>query len=160
VYFTVIGVISDWSIWIWYMYPVVPATAVATAGAIHAALSRRACDARRWHLALPVAAGLAGFAVIAVEAPRSPWQGVAILEVSRALAAFATEPPGRYAMGDRAGAFGFLTDQPVVQLEGLVGDPALIASIRARRPLLEELAARGIDYYVGSRLGRAGECWR
>src|SRR5262249_27730478 len=116
VYFAVIGLISDWGLWIWYMYPVVPATAIAAAGAAHA-LTPRAGARCGWRGVLPVAAILASLAIIAHEAPRSPAQGRAILGVSRALAAFAAAHPGRYAMGDRAGTFAFLTDQPVVQLE-------------------------------------------
>ena len=29
VYFTITGILSDWAIWLWYMYAVVPASAVA-----------------------------------------------------------------------------------------------------------------------------------
>jgi hypothetical protein len=90
---------------------------------------------------------------------RTPEPHHSIVATGRALAAFAAAHPGRYAMGDRAGAFGFLTDQRVVQTEGLVGDAALLAAIRARRPLLAELAARGVDYYVGSDMVQDGDCW-
>jgi len=51
--------------------------------------------------------------------------------------------PGATRWATGPGVFGFLTDQRVVQTEGLVGDAHLLTAIRARRPLLEELAARG-----------------
>jgi hypothetical protein len=158
-YYAVLGVISTWEIWGWYLYPVVPATAVAAAGIMHAMAGERSAR-RDWTLVVPIAAALAGFALVIVQAPQRSVQGSAIIATGRALAGFAAAHPGRYAMGDRAGAFAFLSDQPVVQLEGLVGDAALLESIRARRPLLDALAARGVDYYVGTSMPREAGCWR
>ncbi len=159
-YYAVLGVISDWVIWVWYLYPLVPAGAVAGAGIVQW-LSERAGDAlrRTLLLMLPAGVGIAAGATMVYQARHVPEVGHVIVDAGRALAAFAAANPGRYAMGDRAGAFAFLTDRQVVQLEGLVGDDALLAAIGARRSLLEELAARGIDYYVGTRMPRVDDCW-
>jgi hypothetical protein len=156
-YCAVLAVVSDWTIWGWYMYPIVPVTAITAAGVIHAiaGLGARG-DAP---LALPVAIALAAAALVLDQAPRRPRTEVALVEAAYRLAAFAAENPGRYAMGDRAGSFSFLTDQPVVQMEGLVGDTALLAAIRGRRSLLGELAARNVDYYVGTAMPREDGCW-
>jgi len=142
-------------VWPWYMYALVPATALAAAAVVEAmpALWRTA------PLALPAAVGLIGAGLVVHIALRTQEPHDSIVRTGRALAGFAADHPGRYAMSDRAGVFGFLTDQRVVQTEGLVGDTRLLAAIRARRPLLEELAARGVDYYVGSDMARDGDCW-
>jgi hypothetical protein len=155
IYLLLLAVISDWMIWPWYMYALVPGTALATAAVSEAFRPL-------WHkapLVLPAAVGLVGAGLVVHVALRTPEPHHSIVETGRALAAFAQAHPGRYAMGDRAGAFGFLTDQRVVQTEGLVGDASLLAAIRARRPLLEELAVRGVDYYVGSDMMQDGDCW-
>jgi hypothetical protein len=155
IYLLLLAVISDWMIWPWYMYALVPATALAAAAV--AEVARPVWQ--RAPMALPAAMGLVGAGLVVHIALRTPEPHHSIVETGRVLAAFAAAHPGRYAMGDRAGAFAFLTDQRVVQTEGLVGDAALLAAIRARRPLLEELAARGVDYYVGSDMARDGDCW-
>ncbi|HEY3875096.1 MAG TPA: hypothetical protein VGM92_06440 [Candidatus Kapabacteria bacterium] len=64
--------------------------------------------------------------------------------------AFTDSHPGRYAMGDRAGLTAYLTHQPILQLEGLAADQAVIDSISARAHLLNVLRKYGVRYYIVS----------
>ena len=64
------------------------------------------------------------------------------------VAAFAEKHPGRYAMGDYAGAPSYLTGRPILQLEGLAADPGLVDHIRNEDDLTEALKEYNIDYLV------------
>jgi hypothetical protein len=66
------------------------------------------------------------------------------------LAEFASTHPGRYGMGDRAGLTALLLRRPIVQLEGLVGDAALLAHIRREASLNDVLRDKEIDYLIVS----------
>ncbi|MDP4288529.1 MAG: hypothetical protein Q8922_11385 [Bacteroidota bacterium] len=63
---------------------------------------------------------------------------------------FTESHPGRYAMGDRAGITAFMTHQPMLQLEGLAADEAMVDSIRGRADLLSVLRRYGVQYYIVS----------
>ncbi|HEX5316438.1 MAG TPA: hypothetical protein VFX22_07295 [Candidatus Kapabacteria bacterium] len=63
---------------------------------------------------------------------------------------FTDTHPGRYAMGDRAGLTAFLTGKPILQLEGLAADQALVDSIRSQADLLTVLKKYGVQYYIVS----------
>lgn len=67
------------------------------------------------------------------------------------------------AMGDRAGIFGYLADQPLLQLEGLMADADFLDDLRDGRAT-ERMIAEGVDYYAryspasnGQALGE--HCW-
>jgi hypothetical protein len=75
------------------------------------------------------------------------------------IAGFANSHPGIYGMGDRAGIPAYLYSGPMVQLEGLVMDKALLNDIRIERPLPEVLRDYNVRYYVGVNLGQHGNCW-
>ena len=53
------------------------------------------------------------------------------------------------AIGDRAGAFSFGTERPVVQLEGLVESPAYLTALRRGR-VDEFLAKRRVGFFAAS----------
>ncbi len=63
---------------------------------------------------------------------------------------FTDAHPGRYAMGDRAGLTAFITGQPILQLEGLAADQAMVDSIGAQADLLHVLRKYGVQYYIVS----------
>jgi hypothetical protein len=65
-----------------------------------------------------------------------------------------TKPTDVFAMGNRAGIFGYLGDRPLLQLEGLVADGDYIDDLR-RGTILTRAAAVGVDYYVSD--GPPGE---
>ena len=66
------------------------------------------------------------------------------MDISR----FAQSHPGVYAMGDRAGAVGYLVNAPVVQLEGLMMDKEFLRNIRSERDLLDVLKQDHVRYYI------------
>jgi hypothetical protein len=63
---------------------------------------------------------------------------------------FTDAHPGRYAMGDRAGLTAFVTGQPILQLEGLAADQAMVDSIAAQADLLRVFRKYGVQYYIVS----------
>jgi hypothetical protein len=63
---------------------------------------------------------------------------------------FTSSHPGRYAMGDRAGVTAFVTGQPILQVEGLAADQAMVDSIRSKANLLNVLRKYGVKYYIVS----------
>ncbi len=57
---------------------------------------------------------------------------------------------GLFSMGAIAGVAAYVIDKPVLQLEGLVADPALIRHLRDQDPLASVLADYGVDYLIVS----------
>lgn len=76
------------------------------------------------------------------------------------VADFAVAHTGVYAMGDRAGMVGFLLQDPVVQLEGLVMDPPFLRNIREEQDLLKVLGNYHVQYYVTASATKIGECYQ
>ncbi|MGQ0671787.1 MAG: hypothetical protein ACT4N2_02740, partial [Hyphomicrobium sp.] len=133
--------------WPWYFW------AVLVNAAIGLSLSVTLVLRNRPSLSSVTAAGLvAVVAVFAVVQSLRPFGGKAsdLPNVVDAIALrdFAAAHPGSYAMGDRAGAAAYLTDQPVIQLEGLMGDGRIVDAIARQTPLAGYLATVGADYYV------------
>jgi hypothetical protein len=154
VFYLALSVSSDWPIWPWYLYPMVPLVALllprAVAGLSDAGLARLA----DWLLpALGVAGGLICWQL---SKPHPP--AVAILEAAQHLRSFAKSHPGVYAMGDRAGTPAFVLGNPVIQLEGLMGDRAYLDRVKRQEPLLHALQDLGVDYYVTSQAMPASGC--
>jgi hypothetical protein len=144
VYYFILSCLSDWTIWGWYMYPL----RVAVLASFYLFLKLPPLRSL-----LELGAVRALLALIAfVFLLNSQWriQLPELYAASQDLAAFAATHPGPYAMGDRAGSFGYLTSNPVVQTEGLVMDKSFLANIREQRPLREVLQAYGARYYVGT----------
>lgn len=84
---------------------------------------------------------------------------LAVYQTAAALAEFEKAHPGIYAMGDRAGKVGYLMQNPVVQLEGLVMDKDYLAFMKRSAPLGEVLRHYRADYYVGSSHEAFGQCF-
>ncbi len=137
---------SDWNVWPWYTYSLRAAMLIVflLAGlAFSRSVSPR----------VQQVGGIAVFAVFLVMAVhrRFPPEAVMtdIYSAARGIREFAQSHPGRYAMGDRAGMVGYLNDQPVVQLEGLMMDGEFLGHIRRQDPLRDVLKDYKVDYYVG-----------
>ena len=149
VHFGVLCALSDWTVWPWYYYSLcyalLAASCVLLAGV-------RVTGSRVAPLALS-AAGLAlvGYVVTyaALKQPRKLLAGVA---------EYAREHPGKYAMGDGAGAPAFLGRSPFIQMEGLTMDAEYLRFVRARMPLPVVLRHYGADYYVSFRGLPDGGC--
>jgi hypothetical protein len=158
--YALLAVHSDWWLWRWYLYPIVTAApfALAWGGQTLFSLARQAATVLVTAPAIlfgVLAAMLDLFGHYAHTAPH----GNAIYSTALALQPFAATHPGRYAMGDRSGVTAFLIKQPVLQVEGIVGDRAMLAAIAAKTDLRKLLAANHVDYYVSVRMEHDGSCW-
>jgi hypothetical protein len=156
--------VSDWILWPWYLYALIPAAISALAALVRAGLP--ATQEKSSPLGLGAVAAIAVVIVAdpAVALLHGPQSGEARLEygmadASRAVADFAARHDGLFAMGDRAGRVGFLVPNRVIQLEGLVGAPDLLHAIAARANLLDVLRARGVRYYIGTRMDESAGCF-
>lgn len=157
---------SDWPMWSWYFFPVVialPATMVVLAMAWP--LGRFTAS---WRTRLDVGCVLL---VLAIHIPERLRQAEALPPAMDSLflapydlEAFARYNPGVYAMGDRAGKVGLLfsqLDRPLIQLEGLAADRAMVESIAAQTDLLDVLQRYGVDYYIATDLSEGEDgCWQ
>ncbi len=136
--------ISDWKLWPWYMY--------ATRFAFVASLLVLVAMLRQWHHVSAPRFRLLMLAAALVALVRTHYKvDPAMLYIeheSQQLNAFAATHPGRYAMGDRAGMFGYLSASPVLQAEGLMMDRAYLEHIRNEDDLRSTLNGYGVDYYV------------
>ena len=71
-----------------------------------------------------------------------------ISALAHQLQKFSAERPGVYAMGDAAGAAGFLMDQPIVHLEGLMMSHDFIERIHGRQSLEQVFRDYHVNYFV------------
>jgi hypothetical protein len=81
-----------------------------------------------------------------------PWQ-VDMAAIAQRVQAFSADHPGVYAMGDAAGTTGWMIDQPLVQLEGLVMSYDFVNRIRQQQPLDQVFRDYHVNYDVDIRLG-------
>jgi hypothetical protein len=155
VYYLIQSFSSDWPIWTWYRYPLI-LSSLASAMVIWGFDSPARRD-------FPKAKMMSQFFCIAmmvlfVASRFGPQPGNPTYMVARGLEQFAKTHPGRYAMGDGAGATAYFMRQPFVQLEGLMMDKAFLENIRAQRPLLDVLHDYNVDYYVVLTSTASGSC--
>ncbi len=61
-------------------------------------------------------------------------------------------------MGDVAGTPGYLLDQPMIQLEGLVMDESFLKLLRSQTPLVQVLRDYKVDYYIALNPVIHGSC--
>lgn len=145
-------ILSVWRFWGWYMY----ATRFAFLGAVVIVAVLFLRQARK--------------ANIVARVVTLPWIGTVCLLTCLAaftgthyrhdptmfniaqedidLEAFSRTHPGRYAMGDRAGMFAYLSANPVLQAEGLMMDRRYLEHIRRQDDLVSTLKEYGVKYYV------------
>lgn len=127
VHWTVLSILSDWSLWAWYFYSLT----LGCAGAcMLLAMGRIRPAAQYLYGAVALVLGVYSAAYV-VAGPNS----VAILESSTQLANFMDAHPGVWMMGDQAGTTGYLTHQPIIQTEGLVMDRDFLLAMRQGTPL-------------------------
>lgn len=138
--------LSDWGVWPWYFYALV----YSTLGSVAILLQPKTADAFvppsfaiRAAILVPTL-----FYVLYVSLYAVKKQPAYIALISRDLAVFMRQHPGTYAMGDDAGTTEYLSEQPIIQLEGLTMDKAYLTNIRQRRPLAPVLHDYHADYYI------------
>lgn len=140
-------ILSDWPLWSWYLYPLV----LATMGSLLVAFSRQPrvehISNRRFGRYLPFTAVLVICAFAVVEARRTEISN-RCYTYGKDVERFAQTHNGIFAMGDASGTAAYLTDRPLIQLEGLVMDRAYLENIRQLRNLNSVLADYGVRYYV------------
>jgi len=141
--FLAVTTLSDWMIWPWYVY----AWPIA---AVFASI-----------VLLPPPVAGKGMVWVALAALLFALDAAYLVHSSRPedeltylagedIATFAATHPGIYAMGDRAGAVGYLAKVPVVQLEGLMMGPDFLENIRLEKNLQEVLSAYQVKYYIAT----------
>ena len=148
------GLLTDWPLWFWYLYPWLPVAGVGAA--------LLACASRPF-LTPVVRKGI--FAILALAVPvftvRTLQRGAEnwIHVMAEAVRSEARDPATRYSMGDAAGTVAYLLENPVLQTEGLVMDRDFVGRIAAEQDLVTVLEAYAVDVHVTLRAVRSGACW-
>lgn len=139
------SIFSGWMLFPWYFY-----LTVMTFGLGASLLASRWLRSKvsRWAV-IPLA--LAGVLVIVAGVaggvtPERHQQEISV--VAHQLQKFSAQHPGVYAMGDAAGAAGFLVDQPIVHLEGLMMSHDFIERIRERQSLEQVFRDYHVNYFI------------
>jgi hypothetical protein len=151
-FYTVLSITSDWPIWTWYLYPLVPIAALLGPSLVEDWKALRGKTLVRGVTA--ATAGLGVLILISLMHPNST--ELLLYQQAMELQSFAKAHPGRYAMGGGAGMPSYLMSAPVVQLEGLTGDAAFVELIKRKEPLVKVLSELQVDYYATMLLGKSG----
>jgi hypothetical protein len=150
--FYFINATPGWAFFGWYAYPLVPALVAALAFIVERA-PRYVKDARlRAVLAAAPVALAPAMAVVHYRQHGPQWSlsDNSLLAASFDIAERVHDKGGVYAMGAVGGMVTYALDKPVVQLEGLVADRAMVEHIRRQDPLSEVIPSYGIDYLIVS----------
>lgn len=154
-FFAVHGLLSDWVLFRWYLYPfpllfLVGGYCLLTI--FFAWMPRKVKRIAPLFALLVVSLAVTGNAWRNMLERTTRWAPDPTWEYFHAkrLLAFTKEHPGIYAMGDRAGTAAFLMQWPVVQLEGLVADRKMLEHIRRQDNLNTVLEEYGVDYLIVS----------
>jgi hypothetical protein len=140
---------SPWPCWPWYGYPIVASSPAVGMIALETGTWNRFKAALSVFAALVVVAGVTGVQIRNLR--RDQWDQ-SINAAALKLRDFARTHPGTYAMGDRAGAVGYVLGHPLLQLEGLVGGNRVLSAIRQKQDLLAFLKSNKIAYYISTNL--------
>jgi hypothetical protein len=151
-FYSVLSFTSDWPIWTWYLYPLVPIAALLGPAAL---ADWKQLQSKTVVRGFTAAIGcLAMLTLISLVRPNAT--EVLLYQQAVELQSFAKAHPGRYAMGGGAGMPSYLMSAPVVQLEGLTGDAAFVEIIKRKEPLVKALGELQVDYYATMLLSKSG----
>jgi hypothetical protein len=154
---SVLCLLSDWTIWPWYYYPLVYSSLAAVAVLLQPpSLVEKDHPSFTLRAALLVPA-LFYVLYISIYAVKKQPSFIALLDSD--IAGYMQQHPGVYAMGDAAGTTAYLSAQPIVQLEGLTMDRAYLANVRQRRPLAAVLHDYHVDYYIAQGATSVDGCY-
>jgi hypothetical protein len=160
--------LSGWMYFGWYAYPLGPALVVALVlvGTVVALRVRPPWRARASAAIVGAASILAlvqGARAFAIRGPLWTVKDNGLLGMSVELADRLRDRHGVYAMGAISGFVSYLLHEPVVQLEGLVADPAMGQHLRREDFLGDVLGKYGVEYLVVSLyrvpLEKSDGCW-
>ena len=155
VYFFILGVRSSWILFPWYLYPIIFALLLSMI-IISDSLSGKILTKNKKILSLFIqpAVMILLVAQLCFLIYKSTF-GIQInpgftFTHSQKIAEFINTHPGSYAMGDKAGLASYISNTPILQLEGLAADYALLEHIRQSDLLLPVLHEHHIDYLIVS----------
>jgi hypothetical protein len=135
---------SDWPIWSWYLYPLVPVAALLGPKALSGwKVLRPQILVERATLAVGCV-----YVLMVAGMLRYNFTERLLYQQAEELQEFSLSHPGRYAMGGGAGVPGYVMTSTLVQVEGLMGDRAFLSRIRNREPLIQALQELKVDYYT------------
>lgn len=151
VHLTALSWLSDWPVWPWYLYSFI----LGETGALLILMSRNIRSssvklrAIRWTSSAVLLSSMTFYAAGRLYGAFHRRQSVyTIYDAAVKIASFSRSHPGLYAMGDRAGLAGYLMEEPLLQVEGLVMDKQYIDNVRQERPLINVLRTYGANYFV------------
>lgn len=153
-FFSVEMFLSDWKLWGWYLYPL--RFAASAAFLLFGIIVSSDVIPARWapiretanSMWLPPALYAVSLSLLVTSHYKVDFYMAEIQQAALRLNRFQETHPGKYAMGDRAGMFGYLSASPVLQAEGLMMDRTYLNHIRAQEDLRSVLAGYGVNYYV------------
>ena len=161
IYYLAISIRSDWPLWDQYFYPL-PAAFLSALVLMLKGRPRLTETLNRHGQSLTVAMLALIFALPLYRFSLPPSKP-SIYTTAKVIVEFAGSHSGRvYAMGDRAGATGYLLNKAgarLLQLEGLVGDRAMVENIRKQANLTTVLQQYGVEYYVALPEKYANGCY-
>jgi hypothetical protein len=153
VHFLTVVMLSDWMIWPWYLYAWPIAGGMAAIVLLRPLPEQALSEAQSGNRVLIAAFG-ASLALLAMDAGylvhSSRVEDELTYLAGEDIAAFAATHPGIYAMGDRAGAVGYLAKVPVIQLEGLMMDTDYLENIKAQKHVKDVLFDYHVRYYIST----------
>jgi hypothetical protein len=150
--FYFINATPGWCFFGWYAYPLLPGLVAALAFASER-VPRSLKETGILALAAAVPAALAPAMALVDYRQHGPMWGVSdnsLLAASYDIADRVHDRAGVYSMGAIGGMATYAMDKPVVQVEGLVADAAMVEHIRHQDPLRDVLLSYGVDYLIMS----------
>ncbi|WP_419806954.1 hypothetical protein [Terriglobus sp.] len=143
-YYLAVSLRSDWTLWAWYLYPL--RIAIIFSFAVFCAWPPLGNLLQRTPSTFTLCV------LLFVPLFFDPWriQLPELYDRAVDVSRFANTHPGTYAMGDGAGAVGYLVHQPFVQLEGLMMDRNYLNLIRNETSLRRIFQAYRVDYYIAT----------
>ena len=143
-FYTILSFTSDWQIWSWYFYPLVPIAAILGPPVL--------ADWKFFQSQTALRIATAGVACLAlftlIGSLRINSVNLLLLQQAEELRTFSNAHPGVYSMGGGAGFPAYLMSSPVVQLEGLMGDVPFLERVKQKQPLVQALNELHVDYYI------------
>jgi hypothetical protein len=156
-FYGVLSFTSDWPIWSWYLYPLVPVAALLGPQALS---GWKALRPQVMVTGLTIAVGCVCILTVAGMLRHNLTERQLYLQAEE-LQEFSQTHPGRYAMGGGSGVPGYVMTSAVVQMEGLMGDRAFLDRIKRKEPLVQALGELQVDYYATMMMGgpQPGPCY-
>jgi hypothetical protein len=150
-----LNTLSGWCYFAWYAYPLAPSlvAALALVGAVVASRIATSWRTRASAAAVVLASGLGLTQGVYTFVTRGPLWSVednALLAMSVDLADRMHDRHGVFAMGAVGGFATYMLGKPVVQIEGLAADRAMVEHIRGEDDLGTVLSEYDVDYLIVS----------